>query len=168
VNRLPIRLRLTFVFALAMAVVLLLAGWLVYVRVSNDLANALDQQLRSRAQDVSALVRRDGSLKSTRGSLIEHGETFAELLSVTGSVVDSTNPVGHTPLLSSRDLSRALGGPYFLNRNSVPGLDEPARMLALPVPRGQTRLVLIVGATRANRAETLVSLRNGFLIGRWR
>ena len=59
-NRLPIRLRLTLVFALAMSVVLLLAGWLVYARVSNDLANALDEQLRSRAQDVSALVRRDG------------------------------------------------------------------------------------------------------------
>ena len=98
-NRLPIRLRLTLVFALAMAVVLLLAGWLVYARVSNDLANALDEQLRSRAQDVSALVRREGSLKSTHGSVIEHGETFAELLSATGSVVDSTNPVGHTPLL---------------------------------------------------------------------
>src|SRR6266516_4203252 len=165
VNRLPIRLRLTLVFALAMAVVLLLAGWLVDARVSNDLANALDEQLRSRAQDVSALVRRDGSLKSTHGALIEHGETFAELLSVTGSVVDSTNPVGHTPLLSPRDLSHAQRGPFFLDRSSVPGLDEPARMLALPVPRGGTRLVLIVGATRANRAETLVSLRNGFLIG---
>jgi len=164
-NRLPIRLRLTLVFALAMAVVLLLAGWLVYARVSNDLANALDEQLRSRAQDVSALVRREGSLKSTHGSVIEHGETFAELVSATGSVVDSTNPVGHTPLLSPRDLSHALRGPFFLNRNSVPGLDEPARMLALRVPRGPTQLVLIVGATRANRAETLVSLRNGFLIG---
>jgi two-component system OmpR family sensor kinase len=164
-NRLPIRLRLTLVFAVAMAVVLLLAGWLVYARVSSNLDNALDEQLRSRAQDVSALVRRDGSLKSTHGALIEPGETFAELLSATGSVVDSTNPVGHTPLLSSGDLSHALRGPFFLDRRSVPGLDEPARMLALPVPRGKSRLVLVVGATRANRTETLLSLRNAFLIG---
>ena len=73
-NRLPIRLRLTLVFALAMAVVLLLAGWLVYARVSHSLSSALDQQLRSRAQDVSALVRREGTLRSTGGTLVEHGE----------------------------------------------------------------------------------------------
>src|SRR6266850_262815 len=163
-NRLPIRLRLTLVFALAMAVVLLLAGSLVYVRLSNNLANALDEQLRSRAQDVSALVRRDGSLKSTHGTLIERGETFAELLSSNGSVLDATSLVGRKPLLPP-ELARTLRGPVFIDRSSVPGLDEPARMLALPIQRGQTRLVLVVGATRANRTETLLSLRNAFLIG---
>ena len=45
-NRLPIRARLTLVFALAMAVVLLLAGSLVYVRVASNLNDALDEQLR--------------------------------------------------------------------------------------------------------------------------
>ena len=164
-NRLPIRLRLTLVFALTMAVVLLLAGWLVYARVSTDLDNALDEQLRSRAQDVSALVRRDGSLKSTRGTLIERCETFAELLNMSGSVVDATNTVGQTSLLPPREFARALRGPVFIDRNSVPGVDESARMLALPVQRGQSRLVLVVGATRANRTETLLSLRDAFLIG---
>jgi two-component system OmpR family sensor kinase len=165
VNRLPIRLRLTLVFALTMAVVLLLAGWLVYARVSHNLDDALDEQLRSRAQDVSALVRREGSLNSTHGTLVEHGESFAELLSASGSVVDATNSAAGKPLLPSSVLSRALRGPVFLDRTSAPGLDEPARMLALPVQRGQTRLVLVVGATRENREETLRSLRNAFLIG---
>jgi two-component system OmpR family sensor kinase len=165
VNRLPIRLRLTLVFALVMAVVLLLAGWLVYARVSHDLNNALNDQLRARGQDVSALVRRDGSLKSTRGALVEHGETFAELLSVDGSVLDATAAVGHKPLLAPSELARAQRSPVFLDVSSAPGLDEPARMLALPVQRGQSRLVLVVGATRGNRTETLSSLRNAFLIG---
>jgi signal transduction histidine kinase len=53
----------------------------------------------------------------------------------------------------------------FLNRSSTPELDEPARLLAVPVERGSSRLVLVVGATRENRAETLRSLRNAFLIG---
>jgi len=164
VSRLPIRLRLTLVFTVIMAVVLLLAGWLVYARVSTNLDNALDEQLRSRAQDVSALVRREGSLKSTHGTLIERGETFAELLNMNGSVIDATSLVGRKPLLPP-ELARTLRGPVFINRSSVPGLDEPARMLALPVQRGQSRLVLVVGATRANRTETLLSLRNAFLIG---
>ena len=47
-----------------------------------------------------------------------------------------------------------------MNRSSVPGLNEPARLLATPVPRG----VLIVGATRQNNAETLSSLRDELLI----
>ncbi len=164
-NRLPIRLRLTLVFALTMAVVLLLAGWLVYARVSHNLNNALDEQLRSRAQDVSALVRRDGSLKSINGTLIERGETFAALLNAGGFVVDATNPAWRKSLLPPPQLERALRGPVFIDRSSVPGLDEPARMLALRVQRGQTSLVLVVGATRANRTETLLSLRNAFLVG---
>lgn len=164
-NRLPIRLRLTLFFALAMAVVLLLAGWLVYARVSHNLSSALDQQLRSRAQDVSALVRREGALRSTGGPLVEHGESFAQLLSAKGAVLDTTTRRDRTPLLPPRDFTRALRGPMFLNRSSTPGLDEPARLLAVPVERGSSRLVLVVGATRENRAETLESLRNAFLIG---
>jgi heavy metal sensor kinase len=145
--------------------VLLLAGWLVYARVSHNLSSALDQQLRSRAQDVSALVRREGALRSTRGTLVEHGESFAQLLSPKGAVLDATTRRDRTPLLPPRDFTRALRGPMFLNRSSTPELDEPARLLAVPVERGSSRLVLVVGATRENRAETLRSLRNAFLIG---
>ena len=164
-SRLPIRARLTLVFALAMAVVLVLAGSLVYVSVAGNLNTALDEQLRSRAQDVSALVRRDGSLESTSGTLVEHGESFAELLSSSGGVLDSTAPGGTRSLLSPSELNRARHKAIFFNRPSVPGLDESARLLALPVVRGSNKVVLIVGATRENRAETLRSLRNAFLIG---
>jgi signal transduction histidine kinase len=47
-----------------------------------------------------------------------------------------------------------------VDRPSVPGLDEPARMLATPVD-GR---VLVVGATRENRAEALRNLREELLI----
>src|SRR5919204_369083 len=77
-------------FAAAMAVVLAGAGSFVYLRVGADLNAALDEQLRSRAQDVSALVRRDGSLEATAGPLIEPGESFAELLTADGRVLEST------------------------------------------------------------------------------
>ena len=164
-NRLPIRLRITFVFALAMAVVLVIAGLLVYLRVASDLDGALNQQLRSRAQDVSALVRRDGSLKSTGGALIERGESFAQLTGNGGAVLDATTPTGTAQLLTPSELSRARRGAVFIDRGSVPGLNEPARMLALPVQRSGRSLVLVVGATRENRSETLASLLNAFVIG---
>lgn len=47
---------------------------------------------------------------------------------------------------------------------SVPGLDEPARLLATPVDRGGRSSVLVVGATRENRAEALRSLKTDLLI----
>src|ERR1051325_2562959 len=152
-NRLPIRLRLTMVFAVAMAVVLGLAGWLVYTQVAGSLDRALDQQLRSRAQDVSALVRRGGSLKSTSGTLIEHGESFSELLTPAGTVIDSTATVRTNRLLDPATLERAARRTTFFDERALPGLDEPARLLALPVQRGNQRLILVVGATRENRTE---------------
>ena len=163
--RLPIRLRLTLVFALAVAIVLAGAGWLVYAHVASDLKASLDQQLRSRAQDVSALVRRDGSLASTGGALVEHGESFAELLASNGTVLDATAPIGRVALLTPAELARARTHALFADPHSVPGLNEKARMLALPVQRGQRRLVLVVGTTKENNAETLRSVLNAFLIG---
>jgi heavy metal sensor kinase len=156
---------LTLVFALAMAVVLAGAGWFLYLRVAADLSGSLDQSLRSRAQDVGALVQSRGSLENTRSPLIERGESFAELVGAEGRVLDSTPSVAGKPLLAETELRRARRKAAFFNRPSVPGLDEPARLLAVPLERAGRRLVLVVGATRENRAETLASLRRAFLIG---
>jgi heavy metal sensor kinase len=160
-SRVPIRLRLTLVFTAAMAVVLAAMGIFVYSLVALDLNDALDRELRSRAQDLSALVERNGSLERTGSPFVEHGEAFAELADQDGRVLDSTPTIGTHRLLSTRELERAIQGPTFVDRSSAPGLDEPARLLAVPVDRG----VLVVGATRENRSETLDSLRDAFLIG---
>jgi two-component system OmpR family sensor kinase len=157
----PIRVRLALVFSLAMALVLAGAGWFAYARVGRDLNRALDQELRGRAQDLSALVRHGGSLRATDGRLLERGELFAQLVDADGEVVDATPRLAAKSLLDPAQLARARSATLFVDRHSVPGLDEPARMLAVPVgPR-----VLVAGATRENRAETLSSLRDAFLIG---
>ena len=163
-SRLPIRVRLALYFALAMAVVLAAAGWFAYARVSSDLGSALDQDLRARGQDLSALVASGGSVSSTQGALIENGESFSEVVDAQGRVLDATRPIGSN-LLSPDELAAAQTRPVFTDRPSVPGLDEPARMLALPAVREGHKVVLVVGATKENRAETLSSLRTAFLIG---
>ena len=160
-SRLPIRLRLTLFFTAAMAVVLAGATWLLYLQVGSDLGSGIDQSLRSRAQDVGALVADGGSLGSTSSPLIESGESFAELLSPGGRVLDASASLDREPLLSADELRRARVHPLWLNRPSAPGLDEPTRSLAVRSPRG----VLVVGGTRENRAETLGTLRRGFFIG---
>lgn len=166
-RRMPVRLRVAAAFTASMAIVLTGAGLLIYARLGEDLSQALDQDLRLRAQDVSALLS-DPTASLTRqapGRLIERGESFAQLLGPSGAVLDATPPIGSVPLIGGVQLQRALrAGPRFIDSPAVPGLDEPARLLATPVRRGGRQLVVIVGATRENRAETLSSLRAQLLI----
>jgi signal transduction histidine kinase len=163
-TRLPIRIRVVAAFAAAMAIVLAATGFFLYTRLRQDLAGALDQDLRLRAQDLSALVsdpRTSLGADSSR-RLIERGESFAQLIDRRGRVLQATRAVGTHPLLGPGELG--ITQPHFFDRPSVRGLDEPARLLAIPVRRGAARLLLVVGATRENGAETLRSLRSEMLI----
>jgi signal transduction histidine kinase len=166
VRALPIRLRVAGAFAVAMAVVLAGTAAFLYLRLASDLDAALDRELRVRAGDLTALVvHHGGSLEAAGGGrFVEHGEAYAELIDPEGRVLDATLPLRRTPLLSAAELRRALRAPIFAVRSSVPGLDEPSRLLATPLRRDGRRLVLVVGATRGDRAETLAGLRNELLI----
>jgi hypothetical protein len=149
----------TAAFAAAMALVLAGTSWLLYSRVASHLATALERNLRVRAQDLQALVAQpNASLATDTGSrFIEHGESYAQLVSADGRVLDATSPLGQASLLTSDELRRALRGPIFAGRDHVPGLDEPSKLLAIPLERSGRRLVLIVGLTRQDRDETLSS-----------
>ncbi len=165
-SRIPIRLRVAAAFAVAMAVVLAGTGWYLYSNLATHLSNALDRELRLRAYDLETVVRDpDASLASaTNGRFVEKGESYAQLVSTSGAVVEFTHPLGKAPLLTPAELTRAVQHVIFGNRGAVPGLDEPSRFLATPFMKGDTRFVLVVGATRENRAETLASLRDELLI----
>ncbi len=161
-SRLPIRLRMTAAFALTMAVVLAASGLFLYIRLGDHLMTALDHDLRLRAQDLAAVVSdpRASLSLDTSTRLIERGESYAQLLSQDGRVLDATRPLGRKPLLDARQLEAARRAPIYLDKPSVPGLDESSRLLATAVgPR-----VLVVGATLQDRAETLGSFRDELVI----
>lgn len=156
---------MTAAFAVAMALVLAGTGLLLYTRLDSHLALAIDRQLRLRAQDLTALVaERGSSLEETSGTFVEHGESYAQLLDAGGRVLDASPPLTDAPLLDRAELEGALVGTVFTNRDAVPGLDEPSRILATPVQRDDRTLVLVVGTTREERAETLARLRTELLI----
>ena len=165
-SRLPIRLRVSAAFALAMAAVLAGSGLFLYLRLSSHLALALDQNLQLRAQDLGALVSQPHASLSRIGGgrLIEPGESYAQLVDPTGRVLDATPPLRHTRLLTTRQLRDAERGPIYVNKASVPGLNEPSRILATRVRRVGRSLVLAVGTTRQNRVETLSSFRDELVI----
>jgi signal transduction histidine kinase len=166
VSRLPIRVRLAAAFAVAMALVLSATGMLLYARLGDDLSAALDTDLRLRAQDLGQVVRQPGGSLAAESNrrLIERGESFAQLLDTRANVLDGTTPPGNVPLLDPAELGRALRRAVFIDRRSVPGLDEGARLLATSVSHDARRVVLVVGATRENRAEALRSTRTELLL----
>jgi two-component system, OmpR family, sensor kinase len=142
VSRLPLRLRLTLGFALAMAVVLGAVGALLYVRLDDALSEQLDESLEVRAQALA-----DGGGIGTGDE-----ENVAQRLDPDGSPTASSPGLG-APLVTPEEAGRAQGGSFFLTRE-VDG--EPMRLLVTPT--------LVVGASLEDRDEALDELLAQLLI----
>ncbi len=165
-SRIPLRVRLALAFAGAMAVLLALTGAFLYVRLDNTLDEQIDQSLRARADDVAVLVGRSGSGLANGVRLAEGEESFAQVLTPAGRVVDVTPPLHRTPLLTPDQLARAREGTVVVERDPLPGLDTGRiRLLATSVesPRGQ--FVIVSGASLGDRDEALTALKRQLLIG---
>src|SRR3954453_15828801 len=133
-RRLPIRLRLTLAFAAAMALVLAGTGAFVYFRMEYALDHSVDQGLRSRASDLTALVGQadEGLTNAGRSPLTERGENIAQILGSDGKVLDATPRFRSHPLLSGAERRRSLRGTVLLERSQMAGFDAPVRLLATP------------------------------------
>jgi two-component system, OmpR family, sensor kinase len=155
-QRIPIRLRLTLAFALVMAVVLAALGFLLYALMESSLDRAIDRNLSGRADDVEALVRHGGIG-------LPPGITFAQVLSEDAQIVDSTPEFGD-PLLSATDVARASDGQFSVER-PIPGSDELARLLVVPVDLDGLRRVVVVGESLEAKGDALESLLTLLWIG---
>jgi two-component system OmpR family sensor kinase len=166
VTRLPIRVRVTAAFAVAMAAVLAGTGLYLYLRLDSHLAASLDRDLQLRAQDLAALVSQPGVAlaKDNSGRFVERGESYAQLLTPAGRVLDATRPLGRASLLSRAELRAAERGPIYADKPAIPGLNEGSRLLATRVSRSSQPAVLVVGATTQNNVETLGNFRDELLI----
>lgn len=164
-SRLPIRVRLAAALAVAMSVVLLLTGTFVYLRLDSDLDRAIDDGLRSRADDVAALVVQADSGLADGGSvrLAESEEAFAQVLLPDGSVLDST-PGASQPALDRSEIG-GLDAPVILDHRQVTGIEGEARLLARPVTAQGTSLVVVVGSTISDRGEALDGLLRALVLG---
>ena len=166
-TRPPIRLRLALAFTAAAALLLTGVGVFGYARLASGFSHDLDRELRQRAQDLIVPVSRPGtSLEDLAGTgFIERGESFAEVITPRGRVVEATPTLDRRALLTPAEAARAAEGTVTLDRSNAPGLDEPARLLATPFTRQGRSLVLVVGDTRENGLETLRRVRAQLLVG---
>jgi two-component system, OmpR family, sensor kinase len=167
VSRIPIRLRVTLVFAAVMAVVFVAVGLFLYLRLGSQLDESIDNGLRTRGGEISALVQASGSALEGSGDvrLIEAEESFAQVLSVSGEVLDSTPQLEGSPVLDPAAVGAALAEPTFFERESLPGVEGPARLLATPVEAADDEVVAVVGSSLDDRSEALSSLATTMLIG---
>lgn len=163
-NRLPIRLRVTLVFASVMAIVLAGLGLFLYLRLGTTLDHTIEESLRSRAGDVAALVDQadSGLAQSKRSTLTEQGENLAQIVDRSGRIVDSTPALRDRPLLSDDQLRRALRGTLLVTTSDG---ENAARLLATPVNAQDQQLVVIVGTPLEDRDDAVRNLGGLLLIG---
>jgi two-component system OmpR family sensor kinase len=161
-SRIPIRIRLSLAFALAMAVVLASFGGFLYFRLGHEFDEQLVIGLRAHADAVAALVRRGGDL-GTGQPLVEESETFAQVIGADGRVTDaSLVPLRQRPVLTPGQLQQARSGTVSVERQEVPGLDDnPYRLLGTRVGAS----VVVTGASVEERDELLSSLLAQLLVG---
>ena len=153
-NRLPIRVRLTLAFAVAMAVVLTALGAFVYVRVGNTLLSSVDQTLRAQAREAVRHSSGDhGLVDEDAGG----GTTLAQVFDRGGRVVRSS-AAGLTPLLTPADAGRVAGGSRLFRTISLPEGDW--RVYAVPTGAGS----VAVARSLEPRSEALDRLFRELLI----
>ncbi len=165
IRRLPIRWRLTLAFALAMAAVLAVVAIFLRVSLQNELDDGIDTSLRTRADELAAIVGAGGgNLAGPAGRrLSELEDGFAQVLDARGRVVDASSPLLVRPLVAGGDLQRARAGAATLEREAVPGVDGPARLLARPA-EGDAARVVVVGASLDDRDEAVAGLTGLLLV----
>jgi signal transduction histidine kinase len=162
-SRLPIRIRLTLVFTLALAIMLAAAGAFVYQQHRTDLDEAIDQGLRARAAELADRMQTGVSASPLRTTRLEEpDESLTAVLDGDGRVVDATPNVPQGgALLPLAGLAAAVRTPT-IEQIEVRGFDAPVRILAGPLDGGSR--IGVVGVALADRNEALASLRKALLI----
>ncbi len=93
-SRLPIRLRVTLVFAGIMAVVLAATGLFLRLRLEHNLDQSINQDLQSRSDGLVSLIR-TGELhlgEPVRSALKARGASFAQVLTPAGKLYRAPCP----------------------------------------------------------------------------
>jgi two-component system OmpR family sensor kinase len=157
VARLAIRQRLTLAFVVGLAVILTGLSSFVYVRTSNNLLEAIDAGLRSRAEVLAADVRAHGTaLPRVQPTLLESDEDVAQVTDGSGRLLVSSRIVASAPLIPGPDIGALRHASMFDER--VPPIDNVTRVLAVPVSASGRHYVVLVGASLQDRRDQVLQL----------
>ena len=150
-----------------MGIVLVLAGTFVYLRVAADLSSSIDDSLRTRVDDLARQLQTADSDEVGLGGPRDEGaeDILSEVLRLDGTVVASSEGPPQKSVLDAAELARARAGLTYFDAASVPGIEGEARLLARPVEAEDGSFVVVTGASKGDRSETLSGLAKAFAIG---
>jgi two-component system, OmpR family, sensor kinase len=161
-SRVPIRLRVTAAFAAAMALLLVALGAFLWFELRDRLDETIDDTLRSRLGEVSALA---GDIDARAASYFgDEDETFLQVMRPGGTLAYTSVVAGSEPLLDPAQIDRGGGEPVLVDGARAPGIDGKARLLGWRPP-GDDGLYVVVGASLDDRDETLGNLAALLAIG---
>jgi two-component system OmpR family sensor kinase len=151
--RVPIRLRLTIVFTLTMAVLLTLTGGFLYFRLGAELLRTVDAALLSEADAVAAGIGQQGATFGAPEAAGTRGlGSFAQVLGPPGTVLETSPVVGGSPAVPAAMLAR-IHGPAYIDR-VVHGIRGTARILVVP----RDGVWVVTGTSLQNRDDMLSQL----------
>ena len=165
-RRLPIRVRLTLIFAAAMLFVLTACGVVVFERVRSQVDARINLDVSRQA---SALLTQIVSSQSGVAQGVTHppdrGRQIAQVLDSDGRVVASSPGLKRVPLLTGRELRAALRHRVRSDRPKKNPLPSGLRLVSTPIRvPGHGSGVLIVGSSLDERAVSLSSLALALVI----
>ena len=161
-SHLPVRLRVTLAFTLAMAILLAGLGTFLYLQLRSDLDETIDDSLTSRLNEVGGLVATAPRPGGDAFSFGDEDETFVQVLDANGRTLYSSAAAVDGPLVAAGEVPDG-DEPARLERASIAGLEGGVRLLVAPPDR--RGLVVVVGASLDDRDETLSSLLALLAIG---
>ena len=163
-NRLPIRVRLTLVFAVVMTVVLAALGAFLYLRLGSTLDERVNERLQARS-DALASAAAGGATRVEDLRFVGDEDGLAQVIDSDGSITAAFGYPARSQLLTDDELGRARGARIVIER-IVEGSDgdlAPARLVAEPVA-GESGRVVLVGESLEDRDDALDALLTQLLI----
>ncbi len=153
-NRLSIRVRLTLVFALAMAAVLATIGAVLYQRLGSAITQQIDDRLQVRTSALSTLVTRADLQAALSEPGLRADDAFARIISPSGEVVATSPGFGIPPAATTP------AGPVFTEFDVIEpdGDREPARALTTRLARPEGTYVVTTGESLTDRRDALRNL----------
>jgi len=148
-----------------MALVIAMAGLFVYLRLASNLDESIDNGLRSRADDVAALIAQadSGLSESSSSRLTEAEDNFAQVLTPRGRIFDAAAAASQAAL-SPAQVTAALLTPTLFEQR-VSGLEGEARLFGRAVDAQDRRLLVVVGTSIDDRNKALDGLVKAFVLG---
>lgn len=157
-TRIPIRVRITAAFALAMLLTLVGAAAFVYVRLRDDLDDRVNALLRARSTAAAEVATEDHLV----GLAIEdREESFVQLLDRQGRLVDHAG-AGESPAIGPALVATASGSGSLVEADVV-GVDGRARLFIRRLD--DPARILVVGQSLRDRDEALASVLTSFTVG---